>query len=306
MFRRHRQRRTLLIGIILLAAIPGCDINSVVLFPDRDVQASPEQFGLSYQPIRATNAAGRQIHGWLILPGPGVPPQVTSPKATVLISHGNAGNVGSFLPWAKMLAEAGYVAALYDYQGYGTSEGPADVTSLVGDGAAVVRWLREHGYVGSGAETGAEDGPAHRGRALGLLGLSLGTLVSTRLASQVPEVAAVVLEGSLIPGDELKRKFGTLGAPVAWMLARQIPDELDTGQQIQLVRCPVLFLHTTADETTSVEGARDLFARANQPKQWIEVPDLAHLALLFDWPDYAATVVGWFDKHLAGKPIQAP
>ncbi|MDD4890078.1 MAG: alpha/beta hydrolase [Phycisphaerae bacterium] len=289
-----------LIGVTCLATTGGCNINDFVLFPDRKVTANPDAAGLRHVDIVATNAAGRRIEGWLVLPAGQGPP-----RGTVLISHGNAGNVGSFLPWAKMLAEAGYAAALYDYQGYGASEGEADVNSLVGDGAAVVAWLREHGYVGDAAgsttKRGAEDGPARHGRKLGLLGLSLGTLVSVRLAATMPDlVGAVVLEGSMIPGEELKRKFGVLGAPVAWVLTQQIPAELDTGTQIQAVRCPVLFLHSTTDEVTSFEGGRELFALAREPKQWVQAEGLAHLRLLFDWPPYSPTVVGWFDRHLIG------
>lgn len=287
----------ILIGVTCLATTGGCNINDFVLFPDRKVTTSPDAAGLRHVDIVASNAAGRRIAGWLVLPaGQG------RPRGTVLVSHGNAGNVGSFLPWAKMLADAGYAAALYDYQGYGVSEGEADVNSLVGDGAAVVAWLRERGYVSSGATaSGPADGPARQRRPVGLLGLSLGTLVSVRLAATMPDlVGAVALEGSMIPGEELKRKFGVLGAPVAWVLTRQIPAELDTGTQILAVRCPVLFLHSTSDEVTSFEGGRELFALAREPKQWVQAEGFAHLRLLFDWAPYSQTVVGWFDRHLTG------
>lgn len=283
---RRRQKRAiiglaLLLGVSALATV-GCDINHFVLFPEREVTSRPEQEGLRYETIETSNAFGRRITGWLILPE-------GRPKGTVLISHGNAGNVGAFLPWARALSEAGYAAALYDYQGYGESEGEGDVASLAGDGLAVVEWLKQHGHVHAGP-----------GGRLGLLGLSLGTLVSVRLAGQVEEVSAVVLEGSLIPGEELKRKFGVLGAPVAWVLCRQIPDELDTAAQIKNVHCPVLFLHSGNDEVTSLEGARELFELANQPKRWVEAPGAAHLSPLFDWPGYRDTLVEFFNAHLAG------
>ena len=42
--------------------------------------------------------------------------------------------------------------------------------------------------------------------------------------------------------------------------------ELDTALQIQAVKCPVLFVHSTTDEVTSCEGGRELFDRAPQPK----------------------------------------
>ncbi|MCG3178811.1 MAG: hypothetical protein BIFFINMI_01141 [Phycisphaerae bacterium] len=291
-------KTTVLLLGLLMASTVGCSINNYVLFPERDVTQTPEQFGLRCESIETTNASGHRVTGWLILPtrGAGENPagspagsgieEAVAPRGVILVSHGNAGNVGSFLPWAKLLSDAGYAAALYDYQGYGRSGGDADVTSLVGDGRAVVGWLRERGHLAGG-------------RRLGLVGLSLGTLVSVKLAGEVDDVAAVALEGALIPGDELKRKFGVLGAPIAWLLVKQIPDELDTGAQIARVRAPLLFIHSADDEVTSIEGARDLFGRAPEPKRWVEVPGARHLTPIMEWPDYAATLTRFFDERLA-------
>lgn len=267
-----------LLSIPIMASTTGCNINTFVLFPERQVTASPEQFDLAYETIDASNAAGHRLHGWLTLP-------TGEPRGVVLISHGNAGNVGAFLPWAKMLADAGYAAALYDYQGYGRSEGDADVKSLAGDGETIVNWLRDRGRLGDGQK-------------LGLLGLSLGTLVSVHLAGVVPEVSAVCLEGALIPGEELKRKFGVVGAGIAWVLVQQIPDELNTDRQIAKVSAPLLFVHSADDEVTSLQGARDLFKLAPGPKRFVEVPRTRHLTPLFDWPDYALTVTRFFDERL--------
>ncbi len=269
--------RFVLLGLVMGSSI-GCDINTFVLFPERDIRQTPEELGLRYETIEAANAAGHRVHGWLILPD-------GKPRGAVLVSHGNAGNVGSFLAWGKLLADAGYAAALYDYQGYGQSEGEPDVTSLAGDGEAVVAWLREHGHIGPG-------------RGLGLLGLSLGTLVSTHLAGVVGETSAVCLEGAMIPGEELKRKFGVVGAGIAWVLVGQIPDELNTDKQIARVSAPLLFLHSPADEVTSLQGARDLYELANEPKRFVEMPGTAHLTPIFDWPDYSTTVSAFFGEHL--------
>jgi hypothetical protein len=64
----------------------------------------------------------------------------------------------------------------------------------------------------------------------------------------------------------------------------------------------MLFMHSTTDEVTSIQGARDLFAVANEVKRWVQVEGVAHLRMLFDWPDYVPTVVGWFDSHLSAPP----
>ena len=79
----------------------------------------------------------------------------------------------------------------------------------------------------------------------------------------------------------MQHQFGVLGAPVAWLLCRQIPDELDTAAQIKRVRCPLLFIHARDDEVTSHQGARELFDLAGEPKRWVDAPG-RHLALI-EW-----------------------
>jgi pimeloyl-ACP methyl ester carboxylesterase len=261
------------------------NINDIVLFPQRGLAAMPGDFNLDAQELSITNAAGHRLYGWLLCPA-GTSHAKARDRGTVIISHGNAGNVGTFLPWAKAVTDPGYEAVLYDYQGYGLSEGTPDVHSLLGDLQAV--W--DHT-----CQNGAER--------VALMGLSLGSLVTIALAVQSPpQLRCVFLEGALIPREELSNKFGPLGAAVAWVLGRQIPEHLHSENQIKHLRHPTFFVHSANDEVTSLGGAQKLHDLATCPKEiWI-VPGAGHLEPVTTQPYYSKRLAAFLEAHMTAQP----
>jgi len=252
-------------------------INQTVLFPERQIRQTPDQLSLAYEDCLVHGADGQRLHGWYL---PAAGPQ----RPVVMISHGNAGNVGEFLPWAQLIVKLGYDAVLYDYPGYGESQGKPDVKTLVPSGEAFLDWI-----AGRWPE-----------RKVVLMGLSLGTLVSIALAGRCPQrVCGAVLEGSLIPEMELKNKFGVLGSAVAWAVCQQIPEELRSDKQIANVACPTLFVHSEGDEIATLHGARKLYDLARCEKQFWSVPQSAHLDIVFTrGQEYARRVEQFLNRCL--------
>ena len=266
-------------------------INNTILFPERQITQQPDQFGLQYQDFFVNIAAGNRLHGWYIPAG-----QPDQSRPVVMISHGNAGNVGYFLPWAKLLVELGYDAVLYDYQGYGKSDGKADVAALIGDAEAVLQWLRQRW----------PDKP------LGLMGLSLGTLVSIALAvdgeaQDGSVVKSVVLEGSLVPSSLLADKFGVLGAAIAWAVSSQIPKQLHSDKQIAQVKCPTLFVHSADDQVTSLAGALKLYQLAVCEKEFWQVTNSDHLEIISkQQKEYLNRAGQFLKRHMPTCPATEP
>ena len=63
-------------------------------------------------------------------------------KPTVLIFHGNAGNITHRDMILQEFNTLGYPALLIDYHGYGKSEGKPSEKNLYRDGKASLEWLR--------------------------------------------------------------------------------------------------------------------------------------------------------------------
>jgi len=61
---------------------------------------------------------GEQLAAWWI-PAPASVPA----RGTVLLFHGNAGNISHRIDYAKMFFDMGYDTLLVDYRGYGESSG---------------------------------------------------------------------------------------------------------------------------------------------------------------------------------------
>ncbi len=96
----------------------------------------PDDLGLSFEEVRFRNASGSNLRGWFLPADAG--------QQTILFCMGNTGNISGMLLYAKLLVEGGFNVFLFDYQGYGGSEGIATVMSLHGDAISAFDYLTAH------------------------------------------------------------------------------------------------------------------------------------------------------------------
>jgi fermentation-respiration switch protein FrsA (DUF1100 family) len=173
-----------------------------------------------------------------------------SAKLTLLVSHGNAEDLGDIRPWLEDLRRAGFNVLAYDYQGYGTSQGkPAERTAYEDENAA-------YDYLTLTLKT-----PPQR---VVVLGRSVGTGTAVHLAARRP-VAALILESPFLS---------------AFRVVTRIPilpfDKFPNYKEIGGVHCPVLIVHGTQDEIINIAHGQKLFALANEPKQFFAVQGAGH------------------------------
>lgn len=232
-------------------------LNKVVLRPDKGHSRQPESLGRPFEAFDVQSGLdGRRVSGWYF------PTEPTGPIA--LVNPSNRGTKADALEHVAVLAESGCGVLLYDYQGFGDSEGLADVRTLTGDGQAVLAWAVRRGLW-----------TASRRRLI--LGLSLGSLVAIRLAATDERSATgLVLDGAIEPFGALRRSFGPLGAVVAEVACSQVPEDLNSGKQIQAVSCPILFVHGRLDTISAAEDVAHLAGRAPHATIWMP-DDCGHL-----------------------------
>mgnify|MGYP005841359707 CR=1 FL=1 len=253
-------------------------LDELLLFPGPPPTTNPASIGRpDYREVRFPNGNGRELHGWFL------PATAADPVGTVLISHGNGGNIGRFLPWADASAGPDRNVFLYDYQGFGGSEGRPEIASLAGDGRAALAHV-----------LGRTDPGCRR---VVLFGLSLGTVVSLAVAAAGrPEIAGLVLEGAFSPRIEAARIFGAAAAALIPLPPGVVPERHAAG-----LTAPSLFLQAGADAVTSTEGARKLYEAAGGEKDWREWPGAAHLQPVFADPvGYRQVLRSFLSRVLAG------
>ncbi len=164
----------------------------------------------------------------------------------ILFSHGNMEDLGNVVPFMQRFHEQGFSVLMYDYRGYGTSEGTPSTRHVKEDVSAAYRWL---------VETKGIDPERIIAQ-----GRSLGGGVAVWLAA-THRVGGLVSEISFASVFRVKTRWKIL----PW-------DKFDSLRSIRKVRCPVLVIHGTRDEVIPFRHAEKVFRAAPEPKShlWIE------------------------------------
>lgn len=260
-----------LLALVALAAVAaGCRESlegRFLYYPSRTLGADPSSVGLPFRDVAFTAADGVTLHGWLI---PGRTP------TTLLYSHGNAGNVADRLDIARLLTdELGVGLFMYDYRGYGRSQGTPSEAGLVRDALAARAALEREGVA-------TED--------MVYFGRSLGAAVTVDLALAHPP-RGVVLEAPFAS----VRAMAHLLLPGAGYL---VGTRWDLLAKIPGLRAPLLVLHGDADEIVPIAQGRAVFAAAPEPKTFFTISGGRHYQMEARWSEYWAA----WRTFLAGLP----
>ena len=228
-----------------------------VFFHSVEMLYTPTNAGLQYDDVRIQTADGLSLQGWFIPGDPSISNSTNSTNETWVWFHGNGGNIGYRV---DELALAHHRTAanlfIFDYRGYGDSEGTPTEEGTYLDSRAVIEYL-----------VARSDVDEHR---IVYLGHSLGAAVAVELSLTHPP-AAMVLVSPFASVHEMARI--TLPFPPVGWLVRNHYDNLTRIRQLNL---PVLVLHGDQDETVPISQGRKLYEAANQPKRFQVLEGAAH------------------------------
>jgi fermentation-respiration switch protein FrsA (DUF1100 family) len=191
------------------------------------------------------NAAdGTRLHGWFFRS------EIKPEAATIIYFHGNGGNISNVDWVGQSFAKRGFDVLLFDYRGYGASEGHVGSESgLYADGDAALAFvINEKG--------------ARRERVV-LHGQSLGTAVVADVAAR-QDCGAVILESGLSSASSVA------SSALPWLptwLHFLGKNRFESARKLAQVRAPVLITHGDPDPVLPTEEARILFASAREPKK---------------------------------------
>lgn len=214
--------------------------TSLTLFPRVGLVRSPKDVGLAFEEWRLPSGPGSVV-AWKIAP-PG------QARFWLLHCHGNGGNVDGRLELAVELARRGIGVVLFDYRGYGNSQG--QITSqrdLYQDAQAVYDRL------------------AQSKLPVWLYGESLGGGVASYLAQNNPCQGLVLQSTFTSFNQRASESYPFL--PIG-LLSRF---QMDTRSRLAALKCPILVIHGRQDEVIGFHHGQELFAAAHEPKKWVEV-----------------------------------
>lgn len=220
--------------------------NSLLFFPSRYPQGDWE-LPSDVQDAWFNSADGTKLHGWYIESEPGRP--------VVLFCHGNAGNIAVRRHLMPLFAEMKVTALMFDYRGYGRSEGSPSGPGILADARAARAWLAKRANV-------PEDQVV-------LWGESIGGAVAIDLASD--GARGLIVENTFHSLPEVaKHHFPWL--PIKLCMRNRF----ESGEKIGNYRGPLLQFHGDADEIVPYSQGQKLFQRANQPKEFVTVAGANH------------------------------
>ena len=214
---------------------------------------------------------GVRLHGWY----------VTHPEArtTLLWFHGNAGNIINRVENLRELYRIGLSVFIFDYRGYGRSQGRPSEEGLYQDALGAHDYLTRTRMI--------------RSERLVLFGRSLGAAVAGELAAQKP-AAGLILESSF-PSIEAVAKFHYGGLPVHWLIGAEFT-LIDRLPQLSL---PKLIIHGDKDDIIPLELGRQVFEAAKPPKSFYVILGADHnntyqvggAAYFRRWAEFVQTVL---------------
>jgi len=220
--------------------------HSQVYHPDRTLRATGAELGRPFEDVFFSTRDGLELNGWFYPADAGSPRE----RLAVLLCHGNAGNIGDRLETCALLLEMGLSVFLFDYRGYGRSQGRPTEEGTCLDAQAAHQWLERKGFAG---------------RNLIAVGESLGGGVASELALREP-LGGLVLQSTFTSMPDIGAEvFPWL--PVRWLASIKY----DTHSKLPQLHLPVLVIHSRSDGLIGFHHAERNFAAANEPKLFCEI-----------------------------------
>lgn len=245
----------------------------IIFFPDKtdyskDVAAPLAQLRqenkVTAEDVYFKTTDGQRLHGmYFAYPGT---------KKVVLVCHGNAGNIAHRVVLAQALIVSKVNVLLFDYQGYGSSEGSPSIKGIVSDSVAAYDYLHKERHVD----------PTN----LVVYGESIGSGAAAQLAQQRPVGGIIIQSGfsSLVSAGK-DHIFFLNFYPDSWF-----PENLDNVAAFQKPHAPLLIIHGKEDHVLAFHNAEKLYAGACEPKRLVAVDKLGHSVERSDMKEFSEPI----------------
>jgi len=227
----------LVVCCILPVVFHSCSTSRFFYYPDKEITYHPDTSKCRYEEVNFKAADGNILTGWFIKPKS----DTAKITATVLFLHGNGGNIGyQFAPLA-LLAQKGFQGLVFDYEGYGRSEGSPSQEKVLDDAIKALGYILNRNDV--------------KNTKLILFGQSLGGHLACVLGGKMPElypgknlVDAFVIEGAFSGHKDIAAYYSRKDYFVPDFIARLIiPSKYNAIDYIDKIPVPKLIIHSTED-----------------------------------------------------------
>lgn len=206
------------------------------------------KFDYTIESVVFESANGNKLNGWLLKPKDIVP------TITLVHFHGNSGFLVYQFQAITPLIKYGFQIFLFDYSGFGFSEGKATRKNVIIDANSALDYVKSR--------------PDINNTKLIIYGQSLGGHLSAVVAEQrQADIDGLVMEGAFSSHKDIAAKF-------AGFIGRMfVSEKYCAFKSIRNFTKPVLIIHSTEDQVIPFEMGHKLFENANEPKEFYEIKE---------------------------------
>ncbi|MBU4376487.1 MAG: alpha/beta hydrolase [Candidatus Omnitrophica bacterium] len=247
-------------AIIFLVSIRYIERHSIY-FPMKDVIGNPASVGLAYEEVYFDTSDNKRLNGWYI--------PNSKAKFTIIFCHGNAGNISHRLEKILIFYNLGLNIFVFDYRGYGKSEGAPSESGLYEDADAAYNYLTTERRISK------DD--------IILYGESIGGAVAIDLAQRI-SVLALITEATFTSAKDMSE----IAFPFIPYFV--FSSRFDSVFKIKDIACPKLIIHSVNDEIVPFRLGEKLFDAAMPPKKFRKIRGGHNTAFLESREEYANSI----------------
>jgi fermentation-respiration switch protein FrsA (DUF1100 family) len=247
--------------LVLIILFPGC--TYLFFKPTKDFVINQAILKYSPDDVYFKSADGLTLHGWYF--------RAKEERGAILICHGNVENLSTHVMLDLWLIDAGYNLFIFDYRGYGRSEGTPDVKGIQLDAEAAL-------------ETLLFKLPRANHDNIIVFGKSLGGAVVIYTVAKSPHknrVKALILDSAFSSYRAIAREKiadSVIGWPFQYPLSWLVNDDFSPIKFIQRIApVPIVIIHGNKDEIVPEHHGRQLYDAALPPKDFWELAVPGHV-----------------------------
>ena len=237
-----------LVGVVIFICFYSQIENFFVFHPQTELDMTPDRMGLHHESIFFDAADGTKLHGWFF--------PLSGKSLVILFCHGNAGNISHRLHNIQELLKKGFQVFIFDYRGFGKSNGSPSREGVYLDGLAAYDYLRNRLGI-----------PPNR---IILFGRSLGAAVATEIAAK-RKVNRLILESAFTSTKAMARTM-----PLFALLSPFLPAHYNNLKKIEHITIPKLIIHGNRDEIIPFTMGEQLFEAGPEPKAFYAIEGAGH------------------------------
>lgn len=242
------------------ANLIGC-ANSVFYQPNDVIYRTPANDGYAYEEVEFASGDGTKLSGWFI---------AAQGKAhgTVIHFHGNAQNMTAHYSFVSWLPKRGFNLFVFDYRGYGRSQGKPNRKGVYEDSVAAIKYVQSRSDV-------EQDKILIFGQSLGGANAIAAVGRNEFIGIKGVAIDSAFYSYELIAKHHLAKR--SLGSTTGLL----VTNDYSPGPVVdQISPIPLLLIHGTSDQVIPFAHSKMLYDKANEPKELWFVPKAQHTEAL--------------------------